>query len=333
MQSSHAAPSLSDPGVGTLSLVASGASLARVDGLAFDAHGNLFAALEVVGSGGGVVYVNKTTGSVSGLLAAISGADQVKLHPSGSLYVTSELNPSPGGIYRVDVTYGGKVPIGATTHFVPTAPAIIDNPEGLVALKSTSTFGAAGDLIVAEDRTGGRVIRVALGSPTAATTTLIDASAGLLRPEGLAFGDFNGAASAALYLAETAANRVLRIDAAGNYEAFGNGAAVGLQVPDNLAFGPDGWLYVGEDRTGSSSGRIFRVGSDGLYREFATGFKKPAGMAFDPTGGALYIAEQDSNAIWRVQFATPVPEPHTYAMLMAGLAAVGWIVRRRSTHR
>lgn len=331
-----AAPTLTDPASGTLTLVASGTQLARVDGLTFDAHGNLIAALEIVGPGGGVVYVNKTTGSVGSLLAAVSGADQVKLHPSGSLYVTSELNPPPGGvggIYRVDVAYSGTIPVGATALYLSTAGALINNPEGLVALKNGGAFGAAGDLVVAEDRTGGRVIQVAFGSSGASATPLIDSNAGLQRPEGLAFGDFNGTAQSALYLAETAANRVLRIEATGAYAEFGNSAAIGLQLPDNLAFGPDGWLYVSEDLTGANSGRILRLGADGSYRAFAEGFKKPAGMAFDPATGDLYIAEQDANTIWRVQFATAVPEPRTYAMLLAGLGCLGFAAHHKRRAR
>ena len=30
-----------------------------------------------------------------------------------------------------------------------------------------------------------------------------------------------------------------------------------------------------------------------------------------------------------VNFTSPIPEPETYALFLAGLAAVGWTVRRR----
>lgn len=328
-----AAPSLFDAGLGELKLVASGSALSRVDGLAFDPAGNLFAALEVVGSGGGIVYVDKASGNVSGLLAPISGADQVKYHSPGSFYVTSELNAppgGPGGIYRVEVTYGSGVPLSASATYLATSPALIDNPEGLVVLGSSGSFGNAGDLIVAEDRTGGRVIKVALGSATAVTSVLVGNGAALGRPEGLAFGDFGGQAAPALYLAETLANRVLRIDAAGNFAEFGNSAAVVLAMPDNLAFGPDGFLYVAEDPTGGASGRIMRLDAGGNYTTLAQGFDKPAGLAFDPLTGHLYIAEQQANKIWRVEFAAAVPEPAHYAMLLAGLALLGFAVRWRN---
>ena len=329
-----AAPSLFDPGLSELKLVASGSALSRVDGLAFDPAGNLFAALEVVGSGGGIVYVNKASGSVSALLAPISGADQIKYHSPGIFYVTSELNPptrgGPGGIYRFDVTYGGGVPVSATATYLATSMTEIDNPEGLVVLRTSGAFGNAGDLIVAEDLASGRVIKVALGSGSAVASVLIGTAAGLGRPEGLAFGDFGGQAAPALYLAETLANRVLRIDAAGNFAEFGNSAAVVLARPDNLAFGPDGFLYVAEDPTNGASGRIMRLDANGNYTTLALGFNKPAGLAFDPLTGHLYIAEQEANKIWRVEFAAAVPEPAHYAMLLAGLALLGFAVRARN---
>lgn len=332
---SHAAPSLANPSVGELELVGS-TGLPRVDGLAFDKFGNLFAALEVVGSGGAVVYVNKMTGSASSLLAAISGADQVKLHPSGALYVTSELNPPPGnvgGVYRVDVSYTFGIPQSATSTYLQTSPAVVDNPEGLAAIFSTGAFGKAGDLVVAEDLTGGRVNKLGLDSSPATTSILIPGGAALQRPEGLVLGDFGGQASPALYLAETLANRVLRIDAAGNYVGFGNSMAVGLSVPDNLALGPDGLLYVAEDVSAGNGRRIMRLDANGNYTTFAQGFLKPAGLAFDPMTGDLYIAEQSMHRIWKVEFAAPVPEPATWVLMVIGVLVSAGAARslRRKT--
>jgi hypothetical protein len=50
-----------------------------------------------------------------------------------------------------------------------------------------------------------------------------------------------------------------------------------------------------------------------------------AGLASGLTANLLYSAEG-------VQInVAAVPEPETYAMLMAGLLAVGWVARRRRT--
>lgn len=80
---------------------------------------------------------------------------------------------------------------------------------------------------------------------------------------------------------------------------------MGLTFPDNVEFGPDGFLYVSEDRPAPAS-RIVRVGADGAHEVFATGFGQAAGLAFHPETGDLYLSEQDRDRIWRVRFAHEV---------------------------
>ena len=70
-------------------------NLYRIAGLAFDAAGNLFGALEIVGPDGGLVHVDKSSGTVTRMLSGISGADQIAFNAAGELYVTSELRPAP----------------------------------------------------------------------------------------------------------------------------------------------------------------------------------------------------------------------------------------------
>ncbi|MBM3679274.1 MAG: hypothetical protein FJW96_15590, partial [Actinobacteria bacterium] len=295
------APALSDPGAGTLELVTPSpteqAKLDLIDGLAFDGFGNLFGTLEILGAGGSVVYVDKATGIVTNVLSGISHADQIALHTSGDLFVTSEVTgaATTNRVYRVMLAYGlGNVPQAAgTTAASLTTTAAINNPEGLVVLESTDAYGNAGDLYVAEDRNPGSVLRV---EPATGTTTTL--ASGLLRPEGLAFGDFAGAAAPALYAAETLNDRVLRIDASGTVSVLGDPTAVGLFMPDNLEFGPDGFLYATEDRPAPNS-RIIRITADGTHTVFATGFGQASGLAFDPDTGDLYVSEQDLDRIWR----------------------------------
>ena len=73
--SALAVPFLTDPGVGTLQQVAQDSvMLDRVDGLTFDVFGNLYAALEIEGSSGKVVYIDHTDGSITSLITGISRA-------------------------------------------------------------------------------------------------------------------------------------------------------------------------------------------------------------------------------------------------------------------
>ena len=80
---------------------------------------------------------------------------------------------------------------------------------------------------------------------------------------------------------------------------------VSLTSPDNVEFGPDGYLYVSEDRAGPNS-RIIRIDANGTHSVFASGFSQAQGMIFDPASGDMYIAEQDLDRVWRVVFADPL---------------------------
>ncbi len=336
-----AQPVLDVVGIGTLEMVADEKEtdvLDEVDGLAFDQFGNLFAALEITGSDGGVVYIDKDTGAVTPLVTGISRADQIAFDSNGDLFVTSEETPgsTTDRLYRLDITYNGSnVPISATKASITTTDTI-NNPEGLVVLETGQTFGTAtaGDMFVAEDINTGRIMRVDLTAMTAgAATVLVDSGEALDRPEGMAFGDFNGALTPALYVAETGDDNVLQIDSSGNVSVFGTPGTVAgsidpLESPDNLEFAvaPDGvFLFVTEDRS-PPNGRVLRIDSTGAHSVFASGFDFPQGLAVDPITGYLYISEQGDSRIWRVEF---VPEPAAGVMLAVGLMLAGR-VRRRS---
>lgn len=331
------AQQLSDPGVGTLSLVTPDpleqAKLDRIDGLAFDAFDNLIGAREIVGASGGAVYVDKATGVVSVLVTGISRADQIALHTSGDLFITSEVlvSQTTDRIFRLSVGYDASnvpTPAGSSATSLTTSLGL-EAPEGLIVLGSDGAYGSTGDLYVTEE-VPGNIVRIQPGTGT--TSLLI---AGLATPEGMAFGDFGGALPAALYVAETNNNRVLRIDSNGTATVLGDPGPIGLTSPDNVEFGPDGFLYVGEDRD-APNGRIIRIAPDGTHTVFATAFDKPQGMIFDPSNGDMYIAEQAQDRIWRLRFAGPPVVPTlpgwwlpvlSLGLLAAGLRVLG---RRRA---
>ncbi|MEZ5065717.1 MAG: hypothetical protein R3B81_13375 [bacterium] len=308
----HAVPSLTNPEEGVLERLtpASEASkLDAIDGLAFDPYGNLLGVREVSGVGGGVVAIDTETGLVTELLAGVSRADQIALVSGGEFRVTSEVTPaSPTSrLFALTLGYTDQVPDPGSTGIASVTTSLaIDNPEGLVILPADGAYGFAGDAYVCEDRNPGRVLRV---RPDGTTSVL---AAGLSRPEGAAFGDFGGTAAPALYVAETSTHRVIRIDADGTVATLGAPGAVALTSPDNVEFGPDGFLYVTEDRPAPSS-RVIRIAADGTHEVFATGFGQAQGMIF-AANGDFYVAEQDSDRVWRVRFgvataAAPFPDP------------------------
>lgn len=287
------------------------AQLDLIDGLTFDPFGNLIGALEIPGPRGGLVLVDAETGEVLGLGGGISRADQVALlsvvrapaHLVVGFLATSEVTPAASSqrLFATRIVYDADGrPQAVTPPFSVDTPLAINNPEGLAVIESDGPFGAAGTVYVAEDVVGGRVLRLEL-EPRAISVL----ATGLRRPEGLAFGDFGGEAEPALYAAETALHRVVRIDAGGGVAALGDPAAVGLTFPDNVEFGPDGFLYITEDRPAPHS-RIVRAAVDGTHEVFATGFGQAAGLAFHPETGDLYVSEQDFDRIWRVRFTRKV---------------------------
>ena len=297
-------PRLANGIKGTLELVASDTvNLPRVDGLAFDRFGNLFAVLEVVGPAGGAVYINKQTGAVTPIALNIPGACQFDIHPNGDLYVSSELPirlingvlVQFGGLYRVAVTYdGNNRPVSGAGVRLAT---VLDNPEGVQALHADGAYGNAGQMFIAEDKLGGRIVRI--NPDGSGLTELVGSSANLNKPEGLAFGDFAGARMPALFGAEKAGGRVFEIVANGTVTTFGDPAAIGgLNGPDNIEFGPDGHLYVGE----KLGGRIVRIAADGTHSVLVTGLSNVEGLAFDPLTGDLYLTEIELSNVWRVRF-------------------------------
>ena len=199
-----------------------------------------------------------------------------------------------GGLYRVAVTYDGtNKPVSGAASKLAT---VLDSPEGIQPLRVDGAYGSAGMMFIAEDNVGGRIVRVSADG--SGLFELVGTAANLQKPEGLAFGDFNGALNPALYAAEKAGGRIMRIDTDGSVTTFGNPAAIGgLNGPDNIAFGPDGYLYVGE----KYGGRIIRIAADGTHSVFALGFDNIEGVAFDPLNGDLYIGEIEKSTLWRVR--------------------------------
>jgi hypothetical protein len=93
--------------------------------------------------------------------------------------------------------------------------------------------------------------------------------------------------------------------------------------------------FVGLERTTKSAVAIFDVTdpTNVAYLDMivSEGDLSPEGLAAYELGGKYYLAFSNEVSGTTTAFITltPVPEPQTYAMLLAGLGLVGWIARRR----
>ena len=120
----------------------------------------------------------------------------------------------------------------------------------------------------------------------------------------------------------------------------------------NLPGGPEGFVYIAAGNPGFDvngmlvaeygANRIsaYEVDAEAnpvlaTRRTFLSGLTGAEGAAIDPlTGDFLFSTFGGSNRIVAVQgFMAPIPEPQTYALLLAGLGLLGFAARRKRLQR
>ena len=192
------------------------------------------------------------------LATGLHQVDSPAFDADGNLYVTysgSRGQHAPVSIYVVRRD-------GTRQPFVSDLP----NPTSMV-------FAANGDLYVSS-RFDGSVYRVDRSGAVSTFATHLGVACGIaFGPDGLLYvGDRSGS--------------ILVVD---NGRATQFAAIPPSVAAFHLAFGPDNALYVSAP-TLAPRDVIYRVDATGRVDEFAEGFGRPQGLAFDSTG-ALYVVD------------------------------------------
>ena len=165
-----------------------------------------------------------------------------------------------------------------------------------------------GDVLLAEPSQGGgkiTLLRDSNGDGKADKRfTFLPASAGFVYPHGLAFhdgylyvGDLRGIWRFPYQDGQTAAGKPEKVTT-----KVADLRPKGGHVTRNIAFGPDGGLYLALGSRDNISGfkpgaQVFKINDDGSMSEFASGIRNPVGIAFAPGTNNLYVVTNERDGL------------------------------------
>jgi sugar lactone lactonase YvrE len=272
----------------------------------------------------------------------VVGANGIAFAPSGAAVLaigggidptvrTTDLAPLGINLARL-VTVGGlSIDLGAYEALNNPAGGPLDTDPWHVA-------AVAGGYLVT-DAGGNSLLRVASDGTVSTVASFASRALGgpfptEPVPTGVAVGP-----DGATYVSELTgfpfvpgAARIYRIAPGGGTPTI---FATGFTMLTDIAFGADGSLYALEyDSNGllqaGSGGALWKVASDGTRSlVFSDGLESPTGLAIGADG--FYVSNFGaSSGQGQVVLIAAIPEPETYALMLFGLGAIGFLQRRRS---
>lgn len=276
--------------------------------------------------------------TAQGLVEA--GPQDIAFDTSGALRIVigAGLNPAVRFTDLVPVGYQFGRVIGLGYALDVSAHEAAHNPAGGPVDSNPWRIAplADGGMLVTEAG-GNALLRVGADGliSTLATfnTRMVNGATNDSVPTGLALGS-DGAA----YVGEltgfpfpNGSARILRVEQDGDQTVF----ASGFTMVVDIAFDATGALFVLEhDSNGlaqaGTEARLWKLAADGSSRELAwsDGLLMPSGLAIGPDG-AIYISNIGrGDGLGEVLRLAPVPEPESYALMLAGLLALGLLARR-----
>jgi hypothetical protein len=276
-----------DPSGGRVPIGAS--DVESIDGVGIGPGSSVYASTNVLGFGAIEGMQNARFSVPQSQSGGLTIPLDIAFGPDGNLYVVSiEFPPttnSPGRVMRYD---------GRTGAFIDT---FIAPGTGELIFPSDLLF--RGDTLLISDTQLG-VLRFDANTGAPLGVFIAPGSGGLSSFQQITLGP-----SGDLFASDRQGGRVLRYDGAtgafaGTFVDMGSG---GLGEPTGLDFGSDGDLYVAD---GSSLQVLRYDGSTGAFDGVAGDLSWPGASLFP-----------------KFLVAVPIPEPSTYALMLAGLAAVG----------